>query len=132
LSSELVKTVPTLDDAADADIDNWKRLYDIVDMDGNGHLDSHELGLFLCEIGVAERDTVRDQIHDLFEKYDDDKNGTIEIDEFLNMMTDFYFKSQAEKKLAEMLEYYEEKVRITNEKSQRLQWKIQFDLCSGM
>jgi hypothetical protein len=39
------------------------------------------------------------------------------------MMTDFYFKSQAEKKLAEILEYYEEKVRITNEQSQRFQWK---------
>jgi hypothetical protein len=66
LSSELVKTVSILDDAADADIDNWRRLYDIVEQDGNGHLDSDELGSFLCEIGVAERDTICDQIHGLF------------------------------------------------------------------
>jgi Ca2+-binding EF-hand superfamily protein len=100
----------------ETEIESWKQLYDIMDEDNNGSLDKHEVVKFVGAIGIGGEN----QVLGLFEKYDADKNGTLELDEFLNMMTELYWDTQPSK--AEV---------IGRDKQERLKWTAEFQLVDG-
>lgn len=53
-----------------------------IDLDGNGMVDKQEMMSFLAQKGVSE-DHRKEIVDELFSKCDQDKNGDIEIDEFV-------------------------------------------------
>jgi len=54
-----------------------------IDIDGNNKVDKHEMNAFLAEKGIAEEHR-KEIVDELFSKCDQDNNGSIDIDEFVD------------------------------------------------
>ncbi|MEQ9236299.1 EF-hand domain-containing protein [Coleofasciculus sp. E2-BRE-01] len=62
-----------------------KRLYDAIDLDGNGSIDKKEFIVFLTTIGSSETDAKI-----AFSHLDTDKNGFISREEFVQNLYDYH------------------------------------------
>lgn len=70
--------------------EDFKRVFQHFDKDGNGHIDVDELQMVLNELAgckEGDKDEVpKERVKRMLDKYDTDQNGTIEEDEFVDMM----------------------------------------------
>jgi len=65
----------------DAEKEEFMKIFQQFDADGNGHIDSKEVREVL--LGIGEKDVPGYRVRELIEEVDTNKNGTIEFDEFL-------------------------------------------------
>jgi len=63
-----------------------KKKFDAIDVDGNGTLEKHELKAALQATGRTVTDK---KLTEIFNKYDNDKNGTFDFKEFCTMIKDW-------------------------------------------
>eukprot|EP01104_Vermistella_antarctica_P017308 TRINITY_DN610_c0_g1_i1.p1 TRINITY_DN610_c0_g1~~TRINITY_DN610_c0_g1_i1.p1 ORF type:complete len:111 (+),score=28.25 TRINITY_DN610_c0_g1_i1:135-467(+) len=66
-----------------AEVERYKRTFDKFDLNKDGKLNSAELTLMLREYHVDESDS---EVKKMIEEVDYDTNGTIECEEFLQLM----------------------------------------------
>ena len=74
----------------------WKRmLHEIIDetSSGSGRINVKELGNYLQEIGMI---TTVDELHRLWDKYDGEKSGGLNSEQFVDLMSDNYRANQAQ------------------------------------
>lgn len=66
-----------------AEIAEYKEVFSMFDMDGDGTVDANELGTVMATLGV---NPTAAEIAEMIEQVDTDKNGTIDFAEFCNLM----------------------------------------------
>lgn len=64
-------------------LDNLREAFNIFDKDGDGKINADEIGAVMRNLGINPTDT---DLQNMVDRYDDDGNGTIEFNEFINMM----------------------------------------------
>lgn len=70
---------------ADGEVDQDRASFAFIDKDGNGVIDPNELLEFL-NITVPDAGITMDNVKELFDKFDTNSDGTIDFDEFKEMM----------------------------------------------
>lgn len=65
------------------EIADLKECFAMFDKDGDGTIDTGELGTVMANLGLKVSPL---EIQEMIEQVDTDKNGTIEFDEFCNLM----------------------------------------------
>lgn len=73
--------------------ERYLELFNKFDRDGSGSLEAEELAEMLKEIGM---DVLVDDIADIIDEFDEDKNGYIDFDEFVKIFITFNQASQSE------------------------------------
>ncbi|GAM28511.1 hypothetical protein SAMD00019534_116870 [Acytostelium subglobosum LB1] len=73
-------------EVSDAQIARYTEAFKQADKDGNGSVTADELAPFLRSLGQNPSDA---QISSMIGEFDADKNGSIELPEFLAMMTKY-------------------------------------------
>jgi len=68
---------------SDEKIAEYTDAFKLFDADGNGHIDAAELQDVLKKIGI---EATIEQAKEMIAEVDTDKNGTIELNEFITMM----------------------------------------------
>merc|ERR1711907_399935 len=63
--------------------DEFKAVFDVFDTDGGGSIDAKELGVAMGALGKTPN---KHELEDMIAEVDEDKNGTIEFNEFLTLM----------------------------------------------
>lgn len=78
-----------------------RKEFSVLDLDGDGFIDKHEMLTWLAERNVDQEH--REQIvEELFNKCDQDKNGGVDLNEFTEQYIDT--KNQLENKQAQLKE----------------------------
>ena len=67
----------------DEEVEDYKKAFSYFDIDGNGSITVSELRQVLVTLGESPTDQ---EIIDMISDVDEDRNGTIEFNEFLVMM----------------------------------------------
>merc|ERR1711976_199085 len=65
-------------------VSEFKEAFSLFDRDGDGTIDSHELGTVMRSLGQNPTTT---ELHDMINEVDSDGNGVIDFSEFLTMMS---------------------------------------------
>ena len=68
---------------AKLDVDNYRIVFGMLDLDGGGNIEVDELQIGLKSIGRVYTD---EQMQAMFDKVDEDKSGEIDFSEFLQFM----------------------------------------------
>lgn len=71
------------EDYSEEQLEEFKEAFYLFDRDGDGTIDSHELGTVLRSLG---HQPTEDEIEDMMKEADLDGNGAIDFEEFLQMM----------------------------------------------
>lgn len=72
-----------MDKLKPAELAEYKEVFAMFDKDGDGTIDSAELGTVMASLGVNPSAT---ELQEMIEEVDTDKNGTIDFNEFCNLM----------------------------------------------
>merc|ERR1712194_754365 len=64
-----------------------KRVFDTCDADGSGAIDKGELALLLARGGVSLVSITSEMLEELMAPFDEDDSGTLNFDEFREMVT---------------------------------------------
>ncbi|KAF9876088.1 calmodulin [Colletotrichum karsti] len=74
----------------------YKEVFDLFDKDGTGDITAQELGEVMRSLGLNPSDT---ELTDMVNEVDADNNGTIDFNEFLNLMAQKVQVGDAEEEL---------------------------------
>jgi len=69
------------------EVNGLRKIFERIDLDGNGHLDAFELRTALHKAGKIG--VTHEKVGRVLSKYDTDGNGTLEFDEFQTMVKDW-------------------------------------------
>ena len=58
--------------------------FDAFDLDGDGAITVEEIGAVMCRLG---NDVTEEEVQAMVREFDNDNNGTIDFDEFCDLMT---------------------------------------------
>ena len=73
----------TIDNLTDEQIIEFREAFQAFDKDGSGSITTRELGTVLCSLG---QNLSESEIKEMIDIVDEDKNGTIDFQEFLHLM----------------------------------------------
>ncbi|XP_019623611.1 PREDICTED: troponin C-like [Branchiostoma belcheri] len=74
-------------------IAEFKMAFDMFDADGGGDISTRELGTIMKKLGL---NVSRDQLQDMIDEVDVDASGTIDFEEFLEMMAKIMKEEKSE------------------------------------
>ncbi|ORY93919.1 calmodulin 2 [Syncephalastrum racemosum] len=85
-------------------ISEYKASFDLFDKDGNGFIDSKELGAVMKSLNMTPSEG---ELKDMIQEVDADGNGTIDFNEFLTMLQGRSNKSDTERELRETFQVFD-------------------------
>ena len=65
-------------------IEEYKEAFDVFDRDGDGVIETKDLGFVLKALGIR---LTKAELNEMIEEVDEDGNGTIDFQEFLSMIS---------------------------------------------
>ncbi|ORY49126.1 calmodulin [Rhizoclosmatium globosum] len=83
----------------------FKEAFGLFDKDGDGRITAIELGTVMRSLGQHPTDA---ELKDLMNEVDEDRNGTIEFDEFLRLMARKLKDSDSEEELKSAFKVFDE------------------------
>lgn len=83
-------------------LDEFKDAFGLFDQDGDGRISALELGAVLSNLG---KQATKEELEDMINEVDHDKNGTIEFEEFLQLMAQKMQKIDSEEEIREAFRY---------------------------
>ncbi|KRX57132.1 Calmodulin, partial [Trichinella sp. T9] len=89
---------------ADEQIAEFQEAFNLFDKDGDGKITSQELGIVMRSLGQRPTES---ELRDMVNEVDEDGNGTIEFDEFLQMMSRKMKDSDSEQELKEAFQVFD-------------------------
>ncbi|CDW53538.1 Calmodulin [Trichuris trichiura] len=89
---------------ADEQIAEFQEAFNLFDKDGDGKITSQELGVVMRSLGQRPTES---ELRDMVNEVDEDGNGTIEFDEFLQMMSRKMKDSDSEQELREAFQVFD-------------------------
>jgi len=85
-------------------LEEFKEAFELFDKDGDGRITAHELGIVMHSLGQTPTEQ---ELVDMVNEIDEDGNGTIELDEFVKMMSKKVKESENEKELREAFQVFD-------------------------
>ena len=82
VEAEAVGPIVITDELTAEQLEGFKQSFDLFDTDGDGKITTREVRSVLDSLGQP----VTDDIYKLLDDFDENKNGTIEMNEFINIM----------------------------------------------
>ncbi|KAH6659617.1 hypothetical protein BKA67DRAFT_652842 [Truncatella angustata] len=85
-------------------IEQYKAAFDLFDKDSTGDITAEELGAVMKSLGLNPSEQ---ELRDMVDEVDVDKNGSIDFDEFLKMMSMKVESTDVEKELKEAFKVFD-------------------------
>ncbi|TMS35657.1 hypothetical protein L596_003015 [Steinernema carpocapsae] len=85
-------------------LEEFKEAFELFDKDGDGRITADELGTVMESLG---QNPSRQELQDMVNEIDEDGNGTIELEEFVRMMSRKVLESENERELREAFQVFD-------------------------
>ncbi|KAK0396115.1 hypothetical protein QR680_001570 [Steinernema hermaphroditum] len=85
-------------------LEEFKEAFELFDRDGDGRITADELGTVMESLG---QNPSRQELQDMVNEIDEDGNGTIELEEFVRMMSRKVLESENERELREAFQVFD-------------------------
>ena len=82
----------------------FKEAFELFDRDGDGRITASELGIVMQSLGHSPTDV---ELQEMVREIDENGNGSIELDEFVKMMSRKVKESENEKELREAFQVFD-------------------------
>jgi len=93
-----------MDNLTEEQISEFREAFNLYDKDGDGTITILELGSIMRSLGHTPTDA---ELHDLIDEIDTDKNGTIDFNEFVKMMSKKTTHVNSESELIEAFKVFD-------------------------
>ena len=91
-------------DLTDEQVAEFKEAFSLFDKDGDGKITTKELGTVMRSLGQNPTEA---ELQDMINEVDQDKNGSIEFDEFLNLMSRKMQDTDTEEEIREAFKVFD-------------------------
>lgn len=89
---------------SDEEVAEFREAFGLFDKNGDGTISSNELGTIMRSLG---QNPTESELQDMINEVDVDGNGTIDFDEFLNMMAKKMKETDSEEELREAFRVFD-------------------------
>ncbi|KAI6184532.1 Calmodulin [Aphelenchoides bicaudatus] len=96
--------LPKTEEFSREQIEEFREAFELFDKNGDGRVTSEELGIVMRSLGHEPSDQ---ELHDIINEIDIDGNGSIELDEFVSMMSRRVNASETERELREAFQVFD-------------------------
>jgi calmodulin len=98
------KELPPIDGLTREQVEEFKEAFELFDKDGDGRVTARELGVVMRSLG---HEPTEEELRDMVNEIDIDGNGTIELEEFVKMMSKKVQTDENEKELREAFQVFD-------------------------
>ncbi|KAH7716680.1 calmodulin [Aphelenchoides avenae] len=98
------RPLPEIEGLTKEQVEEFKEAFELFDKDGDGRVTARELGIVMRSLGHEPTDQ---ELLDMVHEIDEDGNGTIELEEFVKMMSKKVKVDENEKELREAFQVFD-------------------------
>ncbi|CAD5213316.1 unnamed protein product [Bursaphelenchus xylophilus] len=96
--------LPKIDGLTKEQVEEFKEAFELFDKDGDGRVTALELGIVMQSLGHTPTEQ---ELIDMVNEIDEDGNGSIELEEFVKMMSRKVKDTETEKELQEAFQVFD-------------------------
>ncbi|KAL3120797.1 hypothetical protein niasHT_008089 [Heterodera trifolii] len=96
--------LPQIDGLTTEQVAEFKEAFELFDKNGDGRVTASELGVVMHSLGHSPTE---EELHEMVREIDENGNGSIELDEFIKMMSRKEKESENEKELREAFQVFD-------------------------
>nr|CAD2126650.1 unnamed protein product [Meloidogyne enterolobii] len=96
--------LPQIEGLTEDQVAEFKEAFELFDKDGDGRVTAAELGIVMKSLGHSPTDQ---ELQEMVREIDEDGNGSIELNEFVKMMSRKVKESESEKELREAFQVFD-------------------------
>ncbi|CAD5210908.1 unnamed protein product [Bursaphelenchus okinawaensis] len=96
--------LPNIDGLTKEQVEEFKEAFELFDKDGDGRVTAVELGIVMQSLGHTPTEQ---ELIDMVNEIDEDGNGSIELEEFVKMMSRKVKDTETEKELQEAFQVFD-------------------------
>ncbi|KAL7076621.1 hypothetical protein ACQ4LE_004127 [Meloidogyne hapla] len=98
------RELPQIEGLTEDQVAEFKEAFELFDKNGDGRITAAELGIVMQSLGHSPTDQ---ELQEMVREIDEDGNGSIELDEFVKMMSRKVKESESEKELREAFQVFD-------------------------
>ncbi|CAK5034968.1 unnamed protein product [Meloidogyne enterolobii] len=103
-SNNIRSELPQIEGLTEDQVAEFKEAFELFDKDGDGRVTAAELGIVMKSLGHSPTDQ---ELQEMVREIDEDGNGSIELNEFVKMMSRKVKESESEKELREAFQVFD-------------------------